>query len=68
MFLFPIGAVPNISSILFSTYGVINFWYPTAFNVYSNCFGLDAPVIAVDTSGLFMTHAKASWAIEIFNY
>ena len=67
IFLFPVGAVPNISSILFSISGVISFWYWTALIVYSNCLGLDAPVIAVDTSGFLITHVNANWACDIFN-
>lgn len=47
---------------------MINGKYWTVFKVYSNCFGLDAPVIAVDTSGFLITHANANWAIDIFNY
>jgi len=67
MFLFPVGAVPKISSIRFYISEVINFWNWTALIVYYNCFGLDAPVIAVDTSGFLMTHANANCACVIFN-
>jgi hypothetical protein len=66
MFSLPVGAVSNIASILFSISGVISFWYSTAFKVSSSCFGLDAPVIAVDTSGLLITHAKLNCAMLIF--
>lgn len=67
MLRFPVGAVPKIYSILFSTSGVINFWYSTAFKVSSSCFGLEAPVIAVETSGFLMTQAKANCGIEILS-
>lgn len=65
---FPDGAVLNISSIRFSSSGVNFLLTPMAFTVSSSCYTFVAPVIAVETSGLLMTQAIASWAIEQFSY
>lgn len=60
----PFGAVLNISSILFYNSGVNFLLIPTAFTVSYNCSTFDAPVIAVETSGLLITQAMANCAIE----
>ena len=64
----PFGAVLKISSILFYNYGVNFLLTPTALTVSNNCSTLVAPVIAVDTSGLLITHAIANWAIVQLSY
>lgn len=68
MSIFPAGAELNAFSILFSIYGVNFLLTATALTVSYNCSTLVAPVMAVETSGLLITQAIASWAIEQPSY